>query len=81
MKKLISISALTLLFFGCTPSDDSQDTSNDCNCGVITYVRYITLPSGQTSTTIKVRNNCTDNVSTIGLSGHIGAVGQQYCNN
>jgi len=81
MKKLILTSALVLAFFGCSPEDAEIDTSNNCNCGVITEVSRLTLPSGELVTTLRIRNNCTDQISTIGLNGHVGVVGEQYCNN
>jgi len=83
MKKLILYSAFAITLFGCSPDDSGteNDTSNDCRCGVITYVNYVDLPSGETATTIKVRNNCSGQISTIGLSGHVGAIGEQYCGN
>jgi len=82
MKKLILTSALVLAFLGCSPEDSSEnDTSNNCNCGVIVSVSRLTLPSGELTTTLRIRNNCTDQISTIGLSGHVGVVGEQYCNN
>lgn len=80
MKKLFLISALTLMFFGCTP-DEENDTSDDCNCGVIENANHITLPNGNLTTTLTVRNNCSGQIEMIGLSGHHYSAGQQYCNN
>ena len=79
MKKLFLISALALSVFGCAPEE--RDTSNDCNCGEVIQALHLTLPTGEKVTTLQVRNNCSGQVTTIGLSGHRYAVGQQYCNN
>jgi hypothetical protein len=77
MKKLLLI--LALAFFGCTPEEN--DTSNDCNCGEILNASHITLPNGNLTTTLTVENNCSGQITTIGLSGHRYSTGQQYCNN
>jgi len=79
MKKLLLTSMFALVIFGCTPED--SDTSNDCNCGEIVNASHITLPNGTLTTTLTVRNNCSGQISTIGLSGHRYSEGQQYCNN
>ncbi len=80
MKKLLFTSMIALAFFGCTP-DDQNDTSNDCDCGVVLTAEYITLPNGYQTTTLTVENNCSGQIRTIGLSGHQYSVGDQYCNN
>jgi len=82
MKKLILYSAFAITLFGCSPDDsETPDTSNNCDCGVITEVLRLTLPTGELVTTLKVKNNCTEQISTIGLSGHVGIIGEQYCSN
>jgi hypothetical protein len=79
MKKLILISALAMALIGCS-ADSGSDTSSSCNCGVIVEATHLNLTNGQ-FTTLKVKNNCSGHISTVGLSGYIGEVGQQYCNN
>jgi len=79
MKKLLLMSAIVLASFGCTPEEN--DTSDNCNCGEIINASHITLPGGGLTTTLTVRNNCSGQITTIGLSGHQYSEGQQYCNN
>jgi len=80
MKKLLFTSMFALAILGCSP-DEENDTSNDCDCGVVLTANHITLPNGTLTTTLTVENNCSGQIRTIGLSGHQYSVGQQYCNN
>jgi len=75
MKKLILISALALTLLSC--SEDSSNTTGSCSCGVV--VEKIYFNSIQPFTKLRIKNNCTQEVKTITVSGNVGVLNQQYC--
>ena len=77
IKALLMISLFTLI--GCSKDSVAVVPVTDCNCGVITEKTVFNLPTSS-FTNLKVKNNCTDEVSLITVDGNQGAVGEQWCN-
>lgn len=75
MKKLLFL-ALALGIMSCS-TDEENINQPDCGCGVIIEKNYF---SGVANFTIlKVKNNCTGQITTIELDGNVGTLNGQYC--
>lgn len=87
MKKLL-LSSLVLFAVSCS-NDDSNSSSNNCNCGRVVrcssfnMVNPVGSPTPTTTfTTFVVLNNCSNLETTYNVNGNqtsVHPVGSQYC--
>jgi len=78
MKTKLILIALAFGLMSATCETDKVEQV-DCNCGVITEKITFTIPNN-TFTRLTVKNNCTDDVSIVEVTGNQYAVGEEYCN-
>lgn len=82
MKKTIIILAMAAMSFSCS-TDEQKTTSTDCDCGQVIQSTSFNVVDGSggvnTFSVIKVKNNCTEEVTQTQVNGTIN-VGNQYCN-
>lgn len=82
MKKSIIILAMALMSFSCS-TEEATNNNTDCDCGVVTFSQSFNVINGSggvnTFSVIKVKNNCTEQITQTQVNGTIN-VGSQYCN-
>ena len=68
---------LSLCAIGCT----SNETETNCKCGTITEKVYVPpFASAPDFTVLKVKNDCSGEVTTISLDGNQGELNGKWCN-
>jgi hypothetical protein len=77
-KLLILFAVVFSLAASCEP-DTQPVTNTDCNCGVITNKIVFTIPNS-VFTKLTIKNNCTEVITNIQVTGNQGSVGEQWCN-
>lgn len=78
--KLLLIALAFGLMSGTCSNEDDKPQQVDCNCGVITEKFVVVIPNS-VSTHLTIKNNCTNEISTIDVPGNQGTIGDEWCNN
>lgn len=81
MKKLILSALLFSALTSCSTDDNSSSnsTNNDCNCGQVVQCTSFNMPTSS-FTVLKVKNNCTGELTTVNIPGTHQLLNTQYCN-
>jgi hypothetical protein len=81
MKKLLLLSSVLLFSLAatCEPEPIEETNPLDCNCGIVIEKTYYNIPNNS-FTLIKVKNDCSQEVTTYNLVGNQGTLNEKYCN-
>lgn len=76
-KILIIFTILFSLGASCEP-DELPQQQLDCSCGVIIQKDFFQMPTSS-FTLLKIKNNCTNEITQIQVSGNQGSLNSEWC--